>query len=134
MPRPVDFMYSTAPAQRTVRRGTAGRVAGLGAALANRRGSAEEPAGSPWRFIRLNALSAREQIRYFYLSTVRRAGERGVPRDRSETPSEFAADLKENWPEAEVDIEALTDAFLHAHGGDLGRRSSAALDRLLEGV
>jgi hypothetical protein len=68
----------------------------------------------PWNFIRLNALSAREQIRYFYLSTVRRAGERGVPRDRSETPSEFAADLKENWPEAEGDIEALTDAFLHA--------------------
>jgi hypothetical protein len=27
---------------------------------------------------------------------------------------EFAQDLKENWPDAAVDVETLTDAFLQA--------------------
>lgn len=66
------------------------------------------------RFIRLNALSPRDQLRYFYLSTLERAGQRGVARQESETPLEFAQDLKENWPDAEVDVETLTDAFLRA--------------------
>ncbi|MCP4423247.1 MAG: DUF4129 domain-containing protein [Chloroflexi bacterium] len=78
----------------------------------SRESEARKP--SPWRFIRLNALSPREQLRYFYLSTVRRAGERGVEREQSETPLEYARDLKENWPDAEMDVESLTDAFLKA--------------------
>lgn len=68
----------------------------------------------PWRFIRLNSLSPRERVYYFYLSTVKRANEKGVPREISETPLEFADDLKENWPDAEQEIDELTDAFLHA--------------------
>ncbi len=71
----------------------------------------------PWRFIRLNALSPREQIRYFYLSTVKRAANKGVPRQQAETPLEFARDLKQSWPEAEEDVDALTDAFLEARYG-----------------
>jgi hypothetical protein len=71
----------------------------------------------PWRFIRLNALSPREQIRYFYLSTVKRASDKGVARQQAETPLEFADDLKEQWPEAEDDLDALTDAFLEARYG-----------------
>lgn len=66
------------------------------------------------RFIRLNALSPRDQLRYFYLSTIERASQRGVARQKSETPLEFAHDLKENWPDAEVDVETLTNAFLQA--------------------
>ena len=78
----------------------------------------EDQAGKPpWRFIRLNALSPREQIRYFYLSTVKRASDKGVPRQQDETPLEFAQDLKESWPEAEEDVDALTDAFLEARYG-----------------
>lgn len=69
---------------------------------------------SPWRFVRLNSLSPREQLRYFYLSTVRRAAERGVEREESETPLEYAQDLKESWPDSEMDVELLTDAFLQA--------------------
>ncbi len=71
----------------------------------------------PWRFIRLNALSPREQIRYFYLSTVKRAADKGVPREQAETPLEFARDLKETWPEAEEDVDVLTEAFLEARYG-----------------
>ena len=69
---------------------------------------------SPWRFIRVNALSPREQIRYFYLSTARRAAEQGVERRQSETPLEYAEDLKESWPDTEIDVEELTEAFLKA--------------------
>lgn len=69
---------------------------------------------APWRFLRVNALPPREQIRYFYLSTVRRAADEGVPREGSETPSEYARDLQAQWPEAEEEIEALTGAFLEA--------------------
>lgn len=68
----------------------------------------------PFRFMRLNALSPREQIRYFYLSTVRRAGEKGIKRRQDETPLEYAQDLKEEFPDTEIDVEALTDAFLKA--------------------
>jgi hypothetical protein len=77
---------------------------------------AEETQGGRrrWRFLRLGGLSPREQIRYFYLSTVRRAGERGVERESAETPLEFVADLKEGWPEVEQEVEDLTDAFLKA--------------------
>ena len=71
----------------------------------------------PWRFIRLNALSPRDQIRYFYLSTVKRAADKGVPREQAETPLEFAQDLKESWPDAEEDVDALTEAFLEARYG-----------------
>ncbi|HEX6383677.1 MAG TPA: DUF4129 domain-containing protein [Anaerolineae bacterium] len=78
---------------------------------------------SPWRFIRVNSLSPREQIRYFYLSTVRRAADQGVARQQSETPLEYAEDLKENWPEVEVDVEELTEAFLRA------RYSAQPIDR-----
>ena len=68
----------------------------------------------PWRFIRLGALQPREKVRYFYLSTVRRAADKGVTRQTSQTPREFVKNLEAAWPEAELDVEALTDAFLSA--------------------
>ncbi len=68
----------------------------------------------PWRFVRVNALPPREQVRYFYLSVVRRAGETGVSRRVDETPLEYVNDLKKNWPEHEAEIEELTQAFLAA--------------------
>ncbi len=68
----------------------------------------------PWRFIRVNALPPREQIRYFYLSVVRRASETGIPRRADETPLEYLRDLKQSWPEHEEEIEELTQAFLAA--------------------
>jgi hypothetical protein len=68
----------------------------------------------PWRFIRLGALSPRDQVRYFYLSTVRRAGNQGVTRKPSQTPIEFVRDLETTWPEAELDVVTLTEAFVVA--------------------
>lgn len=71
-----------------------------------------------WRFFRLGALAPREQIRYFYLSTVRRAAEKGVKRESAETPLEFAEDLKDNWPVVEGEVDDLTAAFLKARYSD----------------
>lgn len=77
--------------------------------------SAEKPFRTlPWRFIRVNQLPPRDQIRFFYLAAVRRAREQGVERHPSETPLEYNADLIDTWPEAENDVETLTEAFLHA--------------------
>ena len=59
-------------------------------------------------------LPPREQVRYFYLSTVRRAAGQGVQRQPSQTPGEFVHDLEVQWPQAELDEEALTEAFVSA--------------------
>jgi hypothetical protein len=81
----------------------------------------KRPSTSPnrpaWRFFRLNALSPREQVRYFYLSTARRAEEKGTPRAPQATPLEYARDLEAHWPAVEEDIEALTAAFVAARYG-----------------
>lgn len=77
-------------------------------------GAEEQARRQPWRFIRIGGLPPREKIRYFYLSTVRRAGEKGMTRRPSQTPLEFVQDLESAWPEAELDVEALTEAFVTA--------------------
>lgn len=83
-------------------------------ALPGRKPPAATPLAPPWRFVRVNGLSPREQIRYFYLSAVHRAAEHGVARKPSQTPLEFLHDLEQTWPEAELDVQGLTDAFLAA--------------------
>lgn len=90
----------------------------------------------PWRYLRLSGLPPREQIRFFYLAAVRRARERGVPRKDSETPLEFAQDLKANWPEAEGQVETLTDAFLAARYSrqELGETDVAPVKRTWQQV
>ena len=95
------------------------QVAAIGQAVRDRLAieREEEEGGErkrPFRFIRVNALPPREQIRYFYLSIVRRAAEKGIERQQSETPLEYAQELKEELPDAEIDVETLTDAFLKA--------------------
>jgi hypothetical protein len=85
------------------------------ASLPGRRGpEMDANARQPWRFIRLGGLPPREQVRYFYLSTLRRASDQGVVRQSAQTPLEFVRDLETTWPEAEMDVEALTEAFVTA--------------------
>ena len=73
---------------------------------------------SRWSFLRVSSLTPRDQLRFFYLSTVRRAGDRGVKREPASTPSEYVHDLKQNWPEADVGLDDLTKAFLKARYSD----------------
>lgn len=101
---------------------------------------------APWRFIRVNALPPREQVRYFYLSILRHAAKRGVERRSHQTPLEYAADLGARWPDARDDAAALTAAFQVARytradiaAGDAGaartiwKRLRAALKRRTPG-
>lgn len=98
--------------RRLGRQATAAGVA-IRARVSRREKSAGQTPASP-RFVRLNALQAREQILYFYLSTARRAAEQGLARKKHATPLEYAGELKEGWPEVEAEIDELTNAFLQA--------------------
>ena len=75
-----------------------------------RRKSSEEP----FRFFRLGALSPRERILYYYLSILRRAGRQGFPRRPAQTPHEYEATLSPNLPQAEMEMDVLTQAFVEA--------------------
>lgn len=80
-----------------------------------RKKTPEQTTTDAWRFIRVNGLTPRQQIRYFYLSLVRRAEKKGVERSPHQTPLEFAQDLADSLPEeAELDVDDLTQAFLKA--------------------
>lgn len=68
----------------------------------------------PWRFLRINSLTPRDQIFYFYLSIVKRAEKKGVSRAPNMTPSEYATKLESAWPEARSDIQYLTGEFQEA--------------------
>ncbi len=63
---------------------------------------------------RRRAMTPREQIRAYYLAAVRRAGQSGVPRADNATPLEYVRELKEHWPEAEAELDELTEAFVEA--------------------
>jgi hypothetical protein len=69
------------------------------------------------RFWSLRRLSPRDLVRYFYLSTVRRAGQAGQPRVPGQTPYEYEADLGEHFTEVEPELSGLTEAFVKARYG-----------------
>lgn len=68
----------------------------------------------PWRFVSLRSLTKRQLVRYFYLSTLRRAAEVGWRRKPSQTPYEYQGTLEEKALESEEDVAVLTQAFVEA--------------------
>jgi hypothetical protein len=95
-------------------------------------------ASSPTRPMRLGALRPREQVRRLYLETLHRAGEHGLQRPPHKTPLEFADDLDANWPDAEPDVQVLTQAFVDARytvrdiAPAEAQRARSAWQRLME--
>lgn len=73
-----------------------------------------EPSAPQLSAVRVSALSPRARVRYFYLRMVSRAAERGLARRPHQTPREFASLLESQLPDAEMDVEMLTEAFLAA--------------------
>jgi hypothetical protein len=65
-------------------------------------------------FLNLRRLDPRQKVYFYYQALLRRSGENGLPRSRSQTPSEFATRLESALPEAEPEIDALTEAFIAA--------------------
>lgn len=79
-----------------------------------RRRARSKVAPSLFRFFRLGALSPRERTLYYYLSILRRAGQQGYPRRRSQTPHEYDATLEPHLPYSKQDMAALTQDFVKA--------------------
>lgn len=65
----------------------------------------------PLRFFRLGGATPREQVQYYYLSLLRRAGEFGFGRKPGQTPAEYRPTLTANLPEQAPEVQALTAAF-----------------------
>lgn len=86
---------------------------------ARRRAAAarKRPARRPARFFSLRGLGPRELVRYFYVSTARRAAQAGQPRRPSQTPYEYEASLGGQFPDLEPDLSGLTEAFVEARYG-----------------
>jgi hypothetical protein len=95
-----------------------------------------KPSREPFRFFRLGALSPREQILYYYLSIVRRAGQQGFPRRPAQTPDEYRTTLEPNLPEAQEEMDLLTQAFVevrysrHEVEPDQARRVRASWEQV----
>ncbi len=99
---------------RQIRQEVDGRVADMRHAVQQQFGRTSPNTQKNTPLFRINALTPREQIRYFYLAVIKRASERGVQRSEAETPVEFLAALQEQFPDTAEDSAALTDAFLQA--------------------
>lgn len=113
--RAAHWLRTGAPARlwsalRALWRGTRRYAHQVGAALAER-ARRPDPAAPPRRLLRLRGLSPGELVRYFYLSTLRRAAGRGIGRRPAQTPREYQAQLRGQLPAAADDIAALTDAY-----------------------
>jgi hypothetical protein len=81
--------------------------------LSLRRGR-KGPSETSFRFFRLGALSPRERVLYYYLSILRRAGQQGFPRRRAQTPHEYNGTLRPHLPEAQQEMNRLTQDFVEA--------------------
>ncbi len=83
----------------------------LPARLRDRRSTAGR---AGWRIPRLNRMTPRERIRYYYLSILHRTSNVGLGRRPSQTPFEYQRSLSEKLTGNEGEIENLTGAFIEA--------------------
>jgi hypothetical protein len=83
-------------------------------------------------------LLAAISVRNLYANTGRLARQRGYPRHKARTPYEYLADLRAAFPQAQSEVQAITDAYVAVHYGELltGREEMdslrAAYQRLKE--
>jgi len=94
------------------------KIVEAGRARLQRRRAASAAGG----YMSLRRLDPRQRVRFFYLALIRRGAETGLTRSPDQTPQEYAATLDRALPEAEPDIDALTDEFIKA------RYTRAAVD------
>ena len=70
------------------------------------------PTLPPLGFFRLVGATPREQVQYYYLSLLRRAGDYGFGRKPAQTPAEYTPTLAANLTDNTPEVQALTDAFI----------------------
>ncbi|NLT42348.1 MAG: DUF4129 domain-containing protein [Anaerolineae bacterium] len=96
-------------------RGAAQVGATVGREVRSRLQSRVGQAGRGWR---RRPRGPRETVRYYYLSLVQRATRAGTARRSHQTPEEYGQRLQERLPETEVDLQAVTEAFVEARYSD----------------
>lgn len=64
-------------------------------------------------------LLAAISVRAIYANTARLARQRGYPRHKARTPYEYLADLQAAFPAAQSEAQAITDAYVAVHYGEL---------------
>jgi hypothetical protein len=92
----------------------AGAIAERASGQLSWRRTHQKPPEMPFRLFRLGALSPRERILYYYLSILRRAGQLGFPRRRSQTPYEYGQAMVPHLEGAEREMATLTQSFIEA--------------------
>jgi len=108
-------------------------LAGL---LRNMRDRLRNAAGVVGQFGLGSDLLAAISVRNLYANSTRLARKRGFPRNKALTPYEYLADLQRAFPAAPGEAQAITDAYVNVHYGELptGReemqRLRDAYDRL----
>ena len=70
--------------------------------------------GSKRRLFRLGRATNRQRVIYYYMSTLKRAEEKGIQRQNSQTPWEFAPVLSNSLPDLDEEIDYITQAFTRA--------------------
>ena len=65
-------------------------------------------------WISLRRLNPRQRVYFFYLAMLRRGGEQDLPREPSQSPSEYALTLERALPSSQEDIDSITSAFVEA--------------------
>jgi hypothetical protein len=81
-----------------------------------RQAAGERGAEMPGRIRRswFGVRTLRERVLYHYLGVLRRAKRRGFPRRPAETPIEYEAELVPRLPDAQAEMDLITDAFVEA--------------------
>lgn len=74
----------------------------------------KSPTTKKWRWPSLGNMSAREQILYYYLNTLKQSEKLGTVRPKSDTPTEFEPKLRKIAPNVDAEINLLTQAFVRA--------------------
>ena len=67
-----------------------------------------------WRFIRLHSLTPRQQVLFYFLALLRKAEQRGIRRQKAQTPYEYAQTLEASMPEVQTNLEPFADTFVEA--------------------
>lgn len=100
----------------------------------SRKEKEEEEAGRSLRdrlgaWLRLGNLNPDQQVRYFYLTTLRRAEKAGIPRHASETPAQYAPRLMQRIGEEKARAAAAAQEESHA---DAASTDATAAEPTLE--
>ena len=84
-----------------------------------------------FNFINPHKLTPREQVIFYYFALIRRGQEIGIPRQPSQTPSEYQQELNQGIPEAEIEFESMTQAFLDARYSQkpIEKEKSSAIEK-----